>query len=340
MTFNETHVSAGQLARRKPGQTNAQFGTAAATCKHAASAMGPSGQWGASPTSYVSASAAMRNSSDMPPQCDTYATVTHRSAQDSYQRIADKGRTSGWAIEIARASRYVRKSLREKSRSPSAIGVPTSCARSAVSCGCPGSNGSEYQDATISTTPRIRSYPTRPLGTRRCNVPSMNSGWCGSSTRASCRAMPLCRRPWKSTPTSSPSARTSRRRCTAPSSTVGESIHATASRHSSAAGSSLRQHRPPRTGRVHLHRSEPLRLAPLCRRKQPREIVAADPPVHAHTVAHRAAEQRMHRNAECLSFDVPQRDVEPGERALPTSCGLDQPRVYIGDEAIGWGHAP
>ncbi len=74
--------------------------------------------------------------------------------------------------------------------------------------------------------------------------------------------------------------------------------------------------RPARTGRVHLHRGEPLHLAPLCRRKQPREVVAADPPVHAHAVAHRAPEQCMHGHAERLALDVPQRDVEPGERAL------------------------
>ncbi len=56
----------------------------------------------------------MRNSSDIPPQCDTYATVTHRSAQDNHQQTEDGERTSGWAIEIARASKYGRKSLREK----------------------------------------------------------------------------------------------------------------------------------------------------------------------------------------------------------------------------------
>ena len=51
------------------------------------------------------------------------------------QQAEDKERASGWAIEIARASKYGRKSLREKSRSPSAIGVPTSCAMCAASCG-------------------------------------------------------------------------------------------------------------------------------------------------------------------------------------------------------------
>lgn len=155
----------------------------------------------------------------------------------------------------------------------------------------------------------------------------MNSGWYGSSSRASCRAMPLCNRPWKSTPTSSPSARTSRRRCTAPSSAVGESIHATASAHTHQQSTSTTG--PPRTGCIHLHRGEPLRLAPLCRRKQPREVVAADPPVHAHAVAHRAAEQRVHGHAERLSLDVPQRDVEPRERALRPWAMQSESAGYI-----------
>lgn len=153
--------------------------------------------------------------------------------------------------------------------------------------------------------------------------------------------MPLCNRPWKSTPTSSPSARTSRRRCTAPSSAVGESIHATASAHTHQQSTSTTG--PPRTGCIHLHRGEPLRLAPLCRRKQPREVVAADPPVHAHAVAHRAAEQRVHGHAERLSLDVPQRDVEPRERALRPWAMQSESAGYIsapGDGATHHQHGP
>lgn len=41
-----------------------------ATCVHAASAIGPRGQCGASATSYASAIAAIFRISEMPPQCD------------------------------------------------------------------------------------------------------------------------------------------------------------------------------------------------------------------------------------------------------------------------------
>ena len=47
------------------------MGTTRSTCMHAASEMGPIGACGASATSYVSASAAIRCSSLIPPQCDT-----------------------------------------------------------------------------------------------------------------------------------------------------------------------------------------------------------------------------------------------------------------------------
>lgn len=57
----------------------------------------------------------------------------------------------------------------------------------------------------------------------------MKSGCKGSSSRASCFAIPLCTRPWKSTPTSSPRARTSRTRSTVSCSCAGESIHPIAS---------------------------------------------------------------------------------------------------------------
>ena len=48
---------------------------------------------------------------------------------------------------------------------------------------------------------------------------------------------------------------------------------------------------------------------------EPRGLVAADPGVDAHRVAHRAAEQRVHGRAVRLARDVPQRVVEPGDGA-------------------------
>lgn len=55
----------------------------------------------------------------------------------------DEQRTSGCAMSIARASRNGRKSLRENSRSPSAMGVDTWLERSAISSGCADKRGSD-----------------------------------------------------------------------------------------------------------------------------------------------------------------------------------------------------
>lgn len=52
-------------------QRDSQFGAEAAICMHAARAIGPSGQCGASATSYVSVYDARRWSSLIPPQCET-----------------------------------------------------------------------------------------------------------------------------------------------------------------------------------------------------------------------------------------------------------------------------
>ena len=59
--------------------------------------------------------------------------------------------------------------------------------------------------------------------------PSMNNGCRGSRSLASCFAIPLCNLPWKSIPTSRPSARTSRTRATVSSNSAGESIQSIAS---------------------------------------------------------------------------------------------------------------
>ncbi|CAM5438184.1 hypothetical protein SVIOM74S_05364 [Streptomyces violarus] len=53
-----------------------KFGTEKAIWRLAASAIGPSGQWGAMVTSYVSAMAAMRRTSEMPPACDRSGWAT------------------------------------------------------------------------------------------------------------------------------------------------------------------------------------------------------------------------------------------------------------------------
>lgn len=50
---------------------NSQLGAVAATCKLAAKAMGPMGQEGASPTSYISAREAILRNSLIPPQSET-----------------------------------------------------------------------------------------------------------------------------------------------------------------------------------------------------------------------------------------------------------------------------
>ncbi len=76
------------------------FGVAKSTCRQAASASGPSGQCGASAASKVSASAAMRRTSEMPPACATSGCTTPTPACSTG-----------------------RKSHREYSRSPVAIGV-------------------------------------------------------------------------------------------------------------------------------------------------------------------------------------------------------------------------
>ncbi len=120
------------------------LGVQPASCRHAASAMGPNGQWGATATSWHSANAAIRRHSLIPP---------------AWLR-------SGWMISTSPLARTGRKSQREYSRSPSAIGVVTWAA-------IPES-ASQFSESTGS---------------------SMNISPMPSRARASCRAGALCSRP-------------------------------------------------------------------------------------------------------------------------------------------------
>ena len=52
------------------------FGVAKSSCRHAASAIGPSGQCGAMATPYASAIAAIRRHSEMPPACERSGCAT------------------------------------------------------------------------------------------------------------------------------------------------------------------------------------------------------------------------------------------------------------------------
>ncbi len=100
-------------------------------------------------------------------------------------------------------------------------------------------------------------------------------------------------------------------------------------------------------GRVHLDRGEPARHRFLRRARGVRRAVAANPRVHPDPVAHLAAEQRMHRHAQRLAVDIPQRLVDPGQRAhqhRPAAVEtaaiqhvpviLDQARI-LADEVVG-----
>ena len=61
---------------------------------------------------------------------------------------------------------------------------------------------------------------------------------------------------------------------------------------------------------------EALRTARRGAVRDVRGLVAPDPAVHLHAVAHLPAEELPDRHAEPLAFDVPQRDVESGEGGL------------------------
>jgi hypothetical protein len=135
-----------------------RLGVAKPTCNEAASAIGPSGQCGASDAPYTSAIAAIRRTSEMPPAWDR----------------------SGWTTATP-ASSAGRKSQREYSRSPVAIGTGEHSTRSRR---CPPSSGTTGSSA--------------------------NSGEYGSSRGSSRRAMAGETRPWKSIARSRPGPRASR----------------------------------------------------------------------------------------------------------------------------------
>lgn len=147
----------------------------------------------------------------------------------------------------------------------------------------------------------------------------MNIGWCGSSNFASCLAIPLCRRPWKSTPTSMPRLRTLLTRSTVFVSTVGESIHAIDSAQSQQSVSlSCKNRREMRisTCPIHLYSSEALLSASLRSLIHIARLIPADPPIDFDTIAHFATEQLPDRHAELLAFDVPQCNIQTRQ------CGL------------------
>ena len=70
---------------------------------------------------------------------------------------------------------------------------------------------------------------------------------------------------------------------------------------------------------VHLHGGEALRTARRGAVRDVRGLVAPDPAVHLHAVAHLPAEELPDRHAEPLALDVPQRDVKSGEGGLGSS---------------------
>ena len=101
---------------------------------------------------------------------------------------------SGWRMSTQPASRKGRTSQREWRRSPRAMGMEVWLCKDVIPVMCSESKGS-----------------------------SMKSGWCGSRARASCLAMGLWMRPWKSMPASIPRSLTVLRRSTADWRTDGES---------------------------------------------------------------------------------------------------------------------
>ncbi len=66
---------------------------------------------------------------------------------------------------------------------------------------------------------------------------------------------------------------------------------------------------------VHLQRREARRDLPCRCLPNLGRTVAADPRVHAHLVAHRAAQQLVHRNPIALALDIPKRHIDTGDGA-------------------------
>ena len=129
---------------------------------------------------------------------------------------------------------------------------------------------------------------------------STNSGCSGSSRGSSRRGMAVETRPWKSTAMSRSSPSTSR---TAATRSTTSAVRAGVSIGASSAGG------------VHLHGGEARLHLLLGGSATSLGAVAADPGVHPDAVAHRAAEQLVHRGAAGLAGDVPQRLVDAGDGA-------------------------
>ena len=66
---------------------------------------------------------------------------------------------------------------------------------------------------------------------------------------------------------------------------------------------------------VHLEGVEAVRLQACDAGDDVGRAVAADPAIDLHAVAHQAAEQFVHRHAQGLALDVPQRLVDAGDGA-------------------------
>ena len=117
---------------------------------------------------------------------------------------------------------------------------------------------------------------------------------------ASCLAMGRCSRPWKSTamPKSGPIA----------SRSAADPLD-----HRIQLGVAVEQGQL--FGRQHLDGGEALGRDFLRALDDIGRPVAADPAIDPHLLAHRPAQQRMHRLVQHLALDVPQRLVDAGQRA-------------------------
>ena len=113
-----------------------KFGVAKATCRLAASAIGPSGQCGARLTSYASAMAAIRRTSEMPPACERSGWAT---AMPAGQDVAE---VPAGVQPLAGRERHCRGSTR-----PAQIAGVLGQRGSSTNSGCSGSSsGSSRRD--------------------------------------------------------------------------------------------------------------------------------------------------------------------------------------------------
>jgi hypothetical protein len=136
------------------------------------------------------------------------------------------------------------------------------------------------------------------------SLPSMNKGWCGSNSFASCFAIPLCTLPWKSTPTPNSRARTSLTR-------VGGSIQAAASAYTDHF-LLVKLIRVRHTTPVHLNFCEPLLETTHGSRHDFTRIVSAHPSVHSDAIAHFFSKQLPHRNSQL----IPNNAISKPDKAL------------------------